>query len=830
MNSIILWENLKNLKELKIAAKSSVQDLCISEDWAMIVTSNGVFHQTLRSSSSIPKPINLKYSITSLSCNRSMCLFLSNKGEIWVWGNDIEKYGIFGKDTLFASDIPIKMESLASHSMISMSLGASHAAAVCSSGLLYTWGTGKLGELGEISSTRSLPQPVNSANIFKSRQVICGEKYTAICTEAGFVYIYGRGKKCNKCGGAHGFPYTIDSLQNSFLEKIWSWGEAIVSLSETGKCFVIGGCKCVEILAAEDKIHQIAVCSEGIVGLGEDNNTLYMWVKRGNQWEGLMHLVKKGNVEDIRSGLGGSVGIVGNGLKLARLEEVKSRKISISDDVSMIEERRKSFDEILDSYGVKNGLENLNPRPMYKALEKCLNGVKLITFNQIKMKTYSNDVYKTIYDSMRLPIVIIRAMGRIELLLKLDSLVALKGNHENGMMEKKKDECFRCCLTSAYHMWKQAAKNTNYKKIQGAVVKIINDKLTKIFEKSKKFAFSSLHLHGIRNLARSTERLQKRHKALIKLLLITSKVQYKSYYCELSRRFKKYSLVCATANAQLLNNSNMLIDPRYKIEIIPVPQSQEIDSPPVQTSMSFSDGFISVNRSGLDSARSGHSNKEFLYQHSEPHSPSVDSTSPNSEQSPLITKLKELKSFKARVNQKLPAKSNDKLPISSRNVGNDIKRNSFTMNSAKNNLRIEIMKNSKKSMTTKESSTPLLFLKDPLASQAKKKTLGQSIIEPLHIQMRSVGEVTGPLSKALNQLVSARMSDYFVIIIKNTLKKDFVSLTPNAKSNSLSSKLFSDSWKMKLFSLGITKLNRRIDLILKKREATAYNLLKLRIV
>ena len=833
MNSIVLWDNVKKLKELKIPVKSNVQDLCVSDDWAIIVTGLSVTHQALRSSSSIPKQINMKQSISALSCNRSMCLFLSSKGEIWVWGNDIEKYGIFGTDLVSSSDIPIKIESLANYSMISVSLGSSHAGAVCSSGLLYTWGTGKLGELGEISSIRSLPHPVNSANIFKSKQVVCGEKYTAICTEAGFVYIYGQGKKCDKCGGVHGFPYTIDSLQNSFLEKIWPWKDAIVSLSDTGKCFVIGGCKCIESLAADDKIHQIAVCSDGIVGLGQDKNTLYKWVKKNNEWVGLMYIVKKGSVESIKSGLGVSIGLVGSGLVSAELEDVRNCKKVFSDDLSSTVARRKSFHEILDSYGVKAELEHLNPRPMYKALEKCVNRLRKNIFKQVQIKTYSSNAYKNIYDSMRLPISLAGALGRVMLLQKFDSLLALKNNKKNSDIQvRKKDDCIRCCLLSVFKVWKQSPTSAHHQKIKEAACKILNDKLSKLSEKSKKFAFSSLYLHGPRNFSwRKEEPTQKRQKALINILFTINKALYKSDYCKLYRWFKRDIFLFSVSKALPRNNSNLFIDPRYKIEIAPTfSHCQEMDSHIISTNISLSEEYASMNGTGADSTKYRYSNQECFYQNTEPYSPSVDSTSPNSEQSPLITKLKELKSFKARVNQKIPVRSNEKFSSSAKNMGNDLKRNSFTVNTVQNNLHLEIMKSSKKSMTTKEPCTPPIFLKKALTSQGTKKALAKSSIGPLHLQMHLVADSASPFSKAFKKLLTARLSNYFTVIIKNSLQIKFVSRTPNARSNGFSSKQISDSWKMKLFSLGFTKLNLRVDLIIKKQEASAYNLLKLRIV
>ena len=191
-------------------------------------------------------------------------------------GNDIKKAGLYGKDGLFQSDNPVIIESLNNLSIISISISELHAGVITNQGILYTWGTGEQGELGELSKTTSKPSIVISSCIFKSKQVVCGKQYTAICTEAGFLYIYSKGKSCKICGAVNTFPYTYDTLQSYYIDKIYRFSDNLIALSDTGKCFILENCFCLKLLQSNEKIEQIATCKNGIIGLIKEQNNFYM--------------------------------------------------------------------------------------------------------------------------------------------------------------------------------------------------------------------------------------------------------------------------------------------------------------------------------------------------------------------------------------------------------------------------------------------------------------------------------------------------------------------------------------------------------------------------
>jgi len=77
----------------------------------------------------------------------------------------------------------------------SLSTGAGHCAAVTDTGLVYTWGQGRYGQLGHgDDADKIVPQPVNGIK-GEVLTVSCGFKHTAAVTRAGALFTWGDGKE-----------------------------------------------------------------------------------------------------------------------------------------------------------------------------------------------------------------------------------------------------------------------------------------------------------------------------------------------------------------------------------------------------------------------------------------------------------------------------------------------------------------------------------------------------------------------------------------------------------------------------------------------------------
>ena len=81
--------------------------------------------------------------------------------------------------------------------VVLVAAGSTHAACVTSKGVLYTWGNGKHGELGDgFQEIRLNPQQINLATHGGEPAVMvsCGASHTVVLTEAGCVWTSGDGQ------------------------------------------------------------------------------------------------------------------------------------------------------------------------------------------------------------------------------------------------------------------------------------------------------------------------------------------------------------------------------------------------------------------------------------------------------------------------------------------------------------------------------------------------------------------------------------------------------------------------------------------------------------
>ena len=94
---------------------------------------------------SVPKQIEEldKVSISSISCNDKITMYLSDHGKLYVSGDDANlRSGILGLGDIYFQTSPILLDSLKSINIIDVSLGTNHVSALASSGDIYVWGYG----------------------------------------------------------------------------------------------------------------------------------------------------------------------------------------------------------------------------------------------------------------------------------------------------------------------------------------------------------------------------------------------------------------------------------------------------------------------------------------------------------------------------------------------------------------------------------------------------------------------------------------------------------------------------------------------------------------
>ena len=126
--------------------------------------------------------------ISSLTCNDSVALFLSNDGIAYSYGVDELQCGILGLGNTFVQTTAQQIKSLINHKITQISIGNTHACAVTALGNLFTWGTGLTGQLGIKNVKKTLiPTLVDCAKVFGVKQAICSQYSSAILTRLLFL-------------------------------------------------------------------------------------------------------------------------------------------------------------------------------------------------------------------------------------------------------------------------------------------------------------------------------------------------------------------------------------------------------------------------------------------------------------------------------------------------------------------------------------------------------------------------------------------------------------------------------------------------------------------
>lgn len=245
--------------------------------------------------------------VVGLACNGEVVLAWTREGRVLGWGEERESVGVMGMGEVRKCDQPTPVPCLSHITRISLSV--SHAAAVdgnCHSdlGRLFTWGTGPYGQLGTspISDQRFKPGVVESARIFKAKEVACGEHFTAVCTTGGYVYMYGvmgrhihgphtssrllsrlqanqslslRGLSAPRSKGHENRPYTFPDGPSYFMTGVAAGRDILAVLTEDGRVMVVDECLEMVRMEAGDRVQGVRIVGNTVLGLGSDR--LYQW-------------------------------------------------------------------------------------------------------------------------------------------------------------------------------------------------------------------------------------------------------------------------------------------------------------------------------------------------------------------------------------------------------------------------------------------------------------------------------------------------------------------------------------------------------------------------
>ena len=136
--------------------------------------------------------------IVMVSLGSNHVAALTSNGRLFMWGSNL--FGQLGDGTTISKSVPIEITesfNLALGEIISqISLGESYSSALTSTGRLFTWGSNSRGQLGDGTTiTRKTPIEINNKiNLEKNdmiNQVYLGGVHTTAVSSKGQLFVWG---------------------------------------------------------------------------------------------------------------------------------------------------------------------------------------------------------------------------------------------------------------------------------------------------------------------------------------------------------------------------------------------------------------------------------------------------------------------------------------------------------------------------------------------------------------------------------------------------------------------------------------------------------------
>lgn len=447
MDCFTFWDTKQDFHPVTIPVKSPVVQSAILRNSTLLLTNDQIFQFPLKAL--VPKSINFQFPVSQIASSQSFALLLTEAG-LWALGVDDSKSGLFAEEHLFSSEVPLKISFFDGLPLGKVSVWTSHAAVISQDGQLYTWGSGNYGELGNLRVKSSKPAKVDQASFFKSSEVCCGEKFTAVSTEAGFLFLFCKRKNCSKCKKTNSYPCTINSIQNDFVRNIFAYGEELIILNDSGEVKLLDKCFCVNALESRGRVAEVACFDEGFVGLAADKKFLYVWRKANRGWScDNLHL-DYGDVSNIVSGTGKQIGIVGKRIQQKSFKKVKDSFVLDCSHRSVGEYERVTFEEIVNTLGFKGKIYSMDQGKIFESIEKVYVREVKNVFQEIWKFSYSNNIRNKSRNLASAGFLFDKSLERIHLRLlasvfeqlqecpkkKLNTIVALSSRFVSVSVEK----------------------------------------------------------------------------------------------------------------------------------------------------------------------------------------------------------------------------------------------------------------------------------------------------------------------------------------------------------------------------------------------------------
>lgn len=157
---------------------------------------------------------------------------LSRSGNVYTWGEG--KFGRLGHGNETNKLTPCKVAALSTRTVVAISCGGFHTAAIADSGELFTWGGGEHGQLGHGNKhNKTVPSVVEALLESQITQISCGWSHSVALSNIG-VFTWGNGDH-GKLG--HGntlrksLPQLVQGLVGKDVVRVASYNEHTSALT-----------------------------------------------------------------------------------------------------------------------------------------------------------------------------------------------------------------------------------------------------------------------------------------------------------------------------------------------------------------------------------------------------------------------------------------------------------------------------------------------------------------------------------------------------------------------------------------------------------------------
>lgn len=449
-NKIAVWTGEE--KDHPECLKHSGNLLGLNDMWSII------FNQTSTLIFEFPNKVhelNKLDKVIYSACNDHTILFVTVHGEVWGWTAKKKSFMVLRSECL---EKLVKIDGLSD--ITEVSIGETHAACIDKDGRLYTWGLGESGQLGDPLIPRHGPIAVPNSEIFNTQQVICGEQYTCIRTLGGYIYIFGTlgsSDSCSPGSTPKNSPYTIPDLESHVITYICKGKTFIAALASSGVIILIDSClKIVKLSLLQREIQNIAATQDSVYGV--DKGYLYQWKKNTcgtgcglKDWVFRVFLLEKSFSDCVLvSGVGKSIGIIGKNLSGPIGKVVKL--VSETEDI-VSNEIKENKNNLYTNTNIDFGLSLL-----VDVIQSCIR----LTFHRLNCQIAYNNSFKGCTDEN-----ISNLVDKIQFLLNIKSRKYFKqliwrfSSKSLKMFEKLESELLRLRNYKAFDYVKMKLKPVN---------------------------------------------------------------------------------------------------------------------------------------------------------------------------------------------------------------------------------------------------------------------------------------------------------------------------------------------------------------------------------